>query len=79
MSYVTDCDIGVLTLDDIMRLVSGIDGDGNYFIRVYNDGTDASSLSDIDCDDHGVSALDIFRGALVTNPDGEYALNIVSV
>lgn len=79
MSYVTDCDTGVLTLDDIFRLVSGVDEDGNYYIRVYNDGTEASSLADIDCEDNGVSALDILRGALVTNLDGEYALNIVSV
>lgn len=79
MSFIVDCDIGVLTLDDIFRLVSGVDADGNYYIRVYNDGTEPADLNDIDCEDGGVSALDILRGALGTNEDGEYALNIVSV
>lgn len=73
MSKVVNYDSGDLGLDDIVRLVSGINDEGNFYIRVYNDGTDPESLSD--CAD-GVSSLDVLRGALVTNDEGEFALNV---
>ncbi|GAF70757.1 unnamed protein product, partial [marine sediment metagenome] len=44
------------------------------------DGTDPDTLSDlIDCESGDITMLDILRGALVTNDDGEYALNVVSL
>jgi hypothetical protein len=80
MSLVIDCDIQSLSLDDIFRMVSATDADGNYYIRLYNDGTDPDTLSDlIDCQSGDVSILDILRGALVTNDDGEYALNVAAL
>ena len=80
MSLVVACDTGNLELDDIFRLVSGVDVDGNIYIRIYDDGTDPDDLSDlIDCESGDMTMLDILRGALVTNDDGEYALNIVSL
>ena len=39
MSLVVGCDTGNLSLDDIFRLVSGIDVDGNTYIRVCDDET----------------------------------------
>lgn len=79
MSIVVDCDTGGLGLDDIFRLISGIDVDGNIYIRVYNDGTDPDTLTDLaDCLT-AVTMLDILRGALVTNDDGEYALNVAAL
>jgi hypothetical protein len=77
MSLVVDCDTGGLSLDDIFRMVSGIDVDGNIYIRVYNDGTDPATLSEFDCIT-AVSMLDILRGALVIQ-DGEYALNVAAL
>lgn len=80
MSLVITCEIGNLGLDDIFRLVSGVDVDGNVYIRVYDDGTDPDTLSDlVDCESGDISMLDILRGALVTNLDGEYALNVASL
>ena len=80
MSLVVACDTANLELDDIFRLVSGVDVDGNIYIRIYDDGTDPDTLSDlIDCESGDMTVLDILRGALVTNDDGEYALNIVSL
>lgn len=80
MSLVTVCNSGDLSIDDILRLVSGVDVDGNIYIRVYDDGTDPDTLSDlVECQNGNISVLDILRGALVTNDDGEYALNIVSL
>jgi len=79
MSLVVGCDTGNLSLDDIFRLITAIDAEGNFYIRIYDDGTDPDDLSNLaDCD-MPVSMLDILRGALVTNDDGEYALNIVSL
>jgi len=79
MSLVVTCDIGNLGLDDIFRLISGVDADGNFYIRVYNDGTDPDTLDDLaDCIT-AASMLDILRGALVTNDDGEYALNVAAL
>lgn len=80
MSLVVGCDTANLELDDIFRLVSGVDVDGNIYIRIYDDGTDPDDLSDlVECQNGNISMLDILRGALVTNDDGEYALNIVSL
>ena len=80
MSLVVGCDTANLELDDIFRLVRGVDVDGNIYIRVYDDGTDPDTLSDlVECQNGNISVLDILRGALVTNDDGEYALNIVSL
>ena len=80
MSLVIDCDIQSLSLDDIFRMVSVVDADGNFYIRIFNDGTDPDTLNDlIDCESGDVSMLDIFRGALVYNVDGEYALNIAAL
>ena len=78
MSLVVDCDTGGLGLDDIFRLVSGIDASGNIYIRVYNDGTDPDTLTDLaDCE-NSATMLDILRGALVIQ-DGEYALNVAAL
>ena len=80
MSLVTQCDSGDLSLDDIFRLVTAISATGEVYIRIFDDGTDPDTLSDlIDCESGDVTMLDIFRGALVTNVEGEYALNIVSL
>lgn len=80
MSIVVECDTGSLSLDDIFRLVTAVDVDGNIYIRVYDDGTDPDDLDDlVECDSGAIRMLDIFRGALVTNLDGEYALNVVSL
>ena len=80
MSLVIGCDTASLELVDIIRLVSGIDATGNIYLRIYDDGTDPDTLSDlIDCESGDMTVLDILRGALVTNDDGEYALNIVSL
>ena len=80
MSLVQGCDTASLELVDIIRLVSGIDATGNIYLRIYDDGTDPDTLSDlIDCESGDMTVLDILRGALVTNDDGEYALNIVSL
>ena len=80
MSLVVACDTGNLELDDIFRLVTAISATGDIYIRIYDDGTDPDDLSDlIDCASGDMTMLDILRGALVTNDDGEYALNIVSL
>ena len=80
MSLVIGCDTANLELDDIFRLVSGVDATGNIYIRIYDDGTDPDDLSDlVTCQNGDITMLDILRGALVTNDDGEYALNIVSL
>ena len=80
MSIVVGCDTANLELDDIFRLVSGVDATGNIYIRIYDDGTDPDDLSDlVTCQNGDITMLDILRGALVTNLDGEYALNIVSL
>ena len=80
MSLVIGCDTASLELVDIIRLVSGVDATGNIYLRIYDDGTDPDDLSDlIDCESGDMTVLDILRGALVTNDDGEYALNIVSL
>ncbi len=80
MSLVIDCDISSLSLDDIFRMVSAVDADGNYYVRIFNNGTDPDTLDDlVDCESGDVSMLDIFRGALVYNVDGEFALNIAAL
>ena len=77
MSVIINCDTGNLTLDDIFRLVAGVDADGNIYLRVYDDET-APEGALVDCESGDIMVLDIFRGALVTNDDGDYALNIIS-
>jgi hypothetical protein len=80
MSLVIDCDISSLSLDDIFRMVSAVDADGNYYIRIFNDDTDPADLNDlVTCQNGDISMLDIFRGALVYNADGEFALNIAAL
>ena len=80
MSLVVDCDINSLSLDDIFRMVAVVDADWNFYIRYYNDGTDPDDLNDlVTCQNGDITMLDIFRGALVLNADGEYALNIASL
>lgn len=81
MSIIIDCgEFSTLGIDDIFRLITAIDADGNVYIRVYDDGTDPDTLSDlVDCDSGDIDMLDILRGALVTNADGEYALNVASL
>jgi len=77
MSVIINCELGDLSLDDIFRLVGAVDADGNIYIRVYDDGTDPDTLEDlVDCNSGAIRMLDIFRGALVTNDEGEYALNV---
>jgi len=80
MSLVTECNSGDLSIDDIFRLVAGVDVDGNIYIRIYDDGTDPDTLSDlVECQNGNISMLNILRGALVTNDDGEYALNVAAL
>lgn len=80
MSIVINCGDGDLSLDDIFRLVTAVDDDGNIYIRVYDDGTDPDTLNDlVSCDSGAIRMLDILRGALVTNDEGEYALNVTSL
>jgi len=73
MSLVVGCDTGSLGLDDIFRLISGIDVDGNIYIRLV-DGNAPAYVFDLGCTD-SYTALDILRSALVLNDDGEFALN----
>ena len=75
MSLFIECDTGDLTFDDIIRLVSAVDADGNIYLRTYDDGTPSGDLTDLACAD-GFGFLDILRGALVLDDDGEYALNV---
>ena len=75
MSLFIECDTGDLTFDDIIRLVSAIDDAGNIYLRTYDDGTASDDLTPLACVD-GFGYLDILRGALVLNDDGEYALNV---
>ena len=77
MSLVVACDTGNLELDDIFRLVTAVDAEGNIYLRVYDDGT-APEGDLVDCTSGDITILDIFRGALVTNDDGDFALNIIS-
>lgn len=80
MSLVVDCDINTLGIEDIIKLVTAIDVDGNIYIRVFDDGTDPDTLDDlVECDSGNISVLDILRGALVTNLDGEFALNVTTL
>ena len=76
MSLVIGCDTGSLGLDDIFRLISGIDVDGNIYIRLV-DGNAPAYVFDLECT-NSATALDILRSALVLNADGEYALNVSS-
>ena len=75
MSLFIECDTGDLTFDDIIRLVSAIDDDGNIYLRTYDDGTASEDLTPLACVD-GFGYLDILRGALVLDDDGEFALNV---
>ena len=75
MSLFIECDTGDLTFDDIIRLVSAVDDDGNIYLRTYDDGTASEDLTDLACVD-GFGYLDILRGALVLDDDGEFALNV---
>jgi len=77
MSLVVGCDTGSLGLDDIFRLISGIDVDGNIYIRLCDDETPLVDLSELSCEDT-TTMLDILRGALFLNDDGEYCLNVSS-
>ena len=80
MSLVVGCDTAKLELDDIFRLVTAISATGDVYIRIFDDGTDPDTLSDlVDCESGDITMLDILRGALVTNVDGEYALNVASL
>ena len=79
MSIVITCDLGDLSLDDIFRLVTAVDAEGNVYIRVYDDGTDPDTLEDLAGCADGIRMLDILRGALVTNDEGEYALNVATL
>jgi hypothetical protein len=79
MSLVTTCDLQNLTIDDIFRLVSACDADGNFYIRVVPyDGEE--ELNDcVECDGKNITALNILKFALCTNADGKYALQVVNV
>ena len=80
MSLVVTCDSSDLSLDDIFRLVTAVDVDGNVYIRIFDDGTSPDDLDDlVACNSFDITMLDILRGALVTNLDGEYALNVASL
>ena len=79
MSIVINCDASHFGLDDIYRLVTATDVDGNWYIRVYGDGVDPDDLNDlVDCNSGDITMLDILRGALVI-VDGEYALNVADL
>ena len=87
MSLIVLCDNKDLTVTDIYRLVSAVDADGNFYlrtyefyVRVYDDGTDPATLTDLaDCESGDITILDILRGLLVVSNDGQYALNIATI
>jgi len=80
MSLLIDCTTNKdLSITDIYRLCTGISDDGNFYVRVYDDGTDPDDLVSLgDCAD-GISVLDILRGLLVVNDAGDYALNVATL
>ena len=80
MSLLIGCDSKELSLDDIYRLVTGVNASGNFYLRTYDDGTNPDTLTNlVDCESGDVTMLDILRGLLVVNDDGEYALNIATL
>ena len=80
MSIVVNCTNRDLTITDIYRLISAVSPTGDMYIRVYDDGTDPDTLTDLaDCESGDLTILDILRGILVTNDDGEFALNIATL
>ena len=81
MSLFIDCtDNKDLTIVDIYRLVTGVDPAGNFYLRTFDDGTDPATLTDLmDCESGDISILDVLRGLLVINDDGEFALNVATL
>ena len=80
MSLLIDCTNKDLSLTDIYRLVTGVNAEGSFYVRVYDDGTDPDTLTDlVDCESGDITILDILRGLLVVNDAGEYSLNIATL
>jgi len=76
---ILDCDLDSLTIEDIMKLVTSVDSEGNAYIKIIDSGLDVDDL--IDCSECGMdlTVLNILKKALATNADGEYALSIISI
>ena len=75
-----DCTNKDLSLTEIYRLVTGVNAEGSFYVRVYDDGTDPDTLTDlVDCGSGDITILDILRGLLVVSESGEYALNIATI
>ena len=75
-----ECDTGSLSLDDIFRLITAVSATGDIYIRIVDDGTDPDDLDDlVACNSGAIMMLDILRGALVINDDGDYALNVATI
>ena len=80
MSLIVLCDNKDLSIVDIYRLVTGVNAEGNFYIRTYNDGTDPATLVDlIDCESGDITILNILKGLLVVDGSGNYALNIAQI
>lgn len=76
---ILDCDLDSLTIEDIMKLVTSCDAEGNAYIRIVDSGLDVADLES--CEECGMdlTVLNILKKALATNADGEYGLSIVSI
>ena len=80
---IVDCDLDSLTIENIIKMVSVCDVDGNWYIRVCESDIDPETYphSFMDCNECGMdlTVLNILKKALSTNDDGEYCLNIIAV
>lgn len=77
---IVDCDINTLTIENILRMVTMCDVDGNFYFSINESEIALSEL--VDCVECGMdlTVLNILKAALSTNDDGgdHYCLNIVS-
>ena len=78
---VVTCDLDSLTIEDIIRMVTVCDEDGNFYFRVCDYSDEYTPHSVADCVDCGMdlTVLNILKKALSTDDDGNYCLNIIPV
>jgi len=73
-----NCALDILTIENIMELVTLCDVEGNAYIKIIDSGLDVADLED--CTECGMdlTVLNILKKALAINADGKYGLAIVS-
>jgi len=71
-----DCDLDSLTEENIWKMVSYLDDEGNIFIHFVDGGYDVGDLTPCaDCDDpKDLSVLNLLKMALVTDSEGYLGL-----